>query len=238
MTTRESDFKPLSRAMLVCSMILALGACANAGGGMGIPGLSGAASGSSATGESDSLEKCSESLGTMRISEDTNASWYRNYSSYYRGLGSTVPALRVLIQQSNCFIIVERGRGMREQAIAEGLPIDLKSWTDIMQRRDPKTATFVFRPDTHVTPGVFHVVCTHCPIAEVWAEEGPKGLSFGYLYDVAVHRGLVEAFNPNATVAWEKVKTRGDKVCSFRFLIPELVTKSDPEWAQKAAGLD
>ena len=131
----------------------------------------------------------------------------------------------------------ERGRGMREQAIAEGLPIDLKTWTDIMQRRDPKAATFVFRPETHITPGVFHVVCTHCPAADVWAEEGPKGLSFGYLYDVAVHRGLVEAFNPNATVAWEKVKTRGDKICSFRFLIPELVTKSDPEWARKAAGL-
>ncbi len=132
---------------------------------------------------------------------------------------------------------VERARGMREQAIAEGLPLDFKTWTDIMQRRDPEAASFVFRGQSHISPGVFNVVCTHCPVAEVWAEEGPKGLGFGYMYDVAVHKGLVEGFHPGGTVAWEKVKTRGDKVCNFHFLIPELVTKQDPEWAQRAAGL-
>ncbi|MGB7304577.1 MAG: CsgG/HfaB family protein [Burkholderiaceae bacterium] len=79
-----------------------------------IPGISGAAGGSSATDASESLEKCSNTLGTLRISEDTNASWYRNYRSRYGSLGSTVPALRVLIQQSNCFVIVERGRAMRQ----------------------------------------------------------------------------------------------------------------------------
>ena len=131
----------------------------------------------------------------------------------------------------------ERARGMREQAIAEGLPINFKTWTDIMQRRDPEAATFVFRGQSHISPGVVNVVCTHCPLANVWAEEGHKGMSFGYMYDVAVHKGLVEGFHPGGTVAWETVKTRGDKVCNFHFLIPELVTKKDPEWAQKAAGL-
>ena len=49
-----------------------------------------------------------------------------------------------------------------------------------------------------------------------------------------VHRGLVEGFHPGGVVAWDKVKTRGDKVCNFRFSIPELVTKDDPEWAQQS----
>jgi hypothetical protein len=131
----------------------------------------------------------------------------------------------------------ERGRDMREQALKEGLPLNYLTFIDIWQRRDPEAASFVFRGRSHISPGVFNVVCTHCPLAGVWAEEGHKGLSFGYMYDVAMHKGWVEGFNPGSIVAWEKVKTRGDKVCDFRFLIPELVTRKDPEWAQKAAGL-
>ena len=38
-------------------------------------------------------------------------------------LGSTVPVLKLLIQQSNCFVVVERGRAMNnmmaERALAE-----------------------------------------------------------------------------------------------------------------------
>jgi hypothetical protein len=33
-------------------------------------------------------------------------------------------------------------------------------------------------------------------MVEMWAQEGPKGLDFGYLYDMEVHRGLVEGFHP------------------------------------------
>ena len=69
-------------------------------------------------------------------------------------------------------------------------------------------------------------------MAEVWAEEGAEGLALGYIYDMEVHRGLVEAFNPQGVVAWEKVKTRGDRVCNFRFSIPELVTEDDPPCAR------
>lgn len=131
----------------------------------------------------------------------------------------------------------ERAQSMREQALEEGLPLNFVTWLDIWARRDPEAAAFGFRGPSHISPGVINVVCTHCPLANVWAEEGPRGLSFGYMFDVAMHKGWVEGFNPGAKVAWETVKTRGDKVCNFHFVIPELVTKSDPEWAQKAAGL-
>ena len=81
------------------------------GGGSTSP-VTGAAGGATSTGGNSKLERCPETLGTIRIEENTNASWYNHYNSNYR-LGSTVPLLRMMIQQSNCFAVVERGRGMQ-----------------------------------------------------------------------------------------------------------------------------
>ncbi|RZI79969.1 MAG: peptidoglycan-binding protein [Rubrivivax sp.] len=82
----------------------------------------GAVGGESAEGQNTSLESCGETLGTLAIEEDTNAPWY--YQLREHQLGSTVPVLRMLIQQSNCFVIVERGRSMnnvmREREFARG----------------------------------------------------------------------------------------------------------------------
>ena len=83
--------------------------------GASATGLTGAAAGESTAGANSSLERCSETLGTLRIEENTNASWYSAYNSRY-GTGSTVPMLRTLVQQSNCFVIVERG-GLATQNI-------------------------------------------------------------------------------------------------------------------------
>ncbi len=140
-----------------------------------------------------------------------------------------------LVRKSLYNFGVERAQGMREHAREEGMPIDFQSWSGVMQQRDPNENTFVFRGDNLITPGAYQVTCTYCPCAEVWAEEGQKGLAFGYIYDMEVHRGLVEGFHPGGVVTWDKVKTRGDKVCNFRFSIPELVTEEDPAWAQPSA---
>lgn len=129
----------------------------------------------------------------------------------------------------------ERGRQMRAQALKEGRSLGLDTWHAIMGERDPNAAAFVFRGETHITPGVFQLTCTYCPMSEVWAEEGTDGLALGYIYDVEVHRGLLEGFYPGGRVGWEKLKTRGDKVCNFRFYIPELIDVSDPDWAQSVA---
>ena len=56
------------------------------------------------------LEKCSETLGTLAVVEDRNAGWYRQMQQYQ--VQSTVPLLRMLIQESNCFVVVERGAAM------------------------------------------------------------------------------------------------------------------------------
>jgi curli biogenesis system outer membrane secretion channel CsgG len=70
----------------------------------------GAAGGATSEGASSQLEHCDESLGTMAVVEDQTAAWYGGLQQYK--LGSTVPVLRMLIQQSNCFVVVERGRAM------------------------------------------------------------------------------------------------------------------------------
>lgn len=57
------------------------------------------------------LEKCSETLGTLAVTEDRNASWYHTLRNQYK-IQSTVPLLRMLIQQSNCFVVVERGAAL------------------------------------------------------------------------------------------------------------------------------
>jgi curli biogenesis system outer membrane secretion channel CsgG len=82
---------------------------------------SGSAAGGSSTGANSSLQRCDSPLGTVALVEETSADWYRIFTTEYK-LGSTVPVLRLLMQQSNCFVVVERGRAFaameRERQIA------------------------------------------------------------------------------------------------------------------------
>lgn len=96
-----------SIALSACSSIPSLGG----GGSDGSIVTGSAAGGSSVDGNSD-LEKCNETLGTVSIFEDTQLVWWNDYRREYPKLGSTVPVIRLMVQQSNCFVIVERGRAM------------------------------------------------------------------------------------------------------------------------------
>jgi len=71
----------------------------------------GSAGGAAAQNVNAKLGRCDRPAGTIALVEDTSLDWYRAYMDKYR-LGSTSPVLRLLIQQSNCFIVVERGRAM------------------------------------------------------------------------------------------------------------------------------
>ncbi len=73
---------------------------------------SGSAGGATSADANPKLEYCDEPLGTVGLDEDQQATWWRTYYGRYPTLGSTVPVLRLMIQQSNCFVVVERGRAM------------------------------------------------------------------------------------------------------------------------------
>jgi len=72
----------------------------------------GSAAGSNSQGASSTLEHCDEPMGTVGVVEDQGGDWYRYLTSDLR-LPSTIPLLRMMIQQSNCFVVVERGRAMQ-----------------------------------------------------------------------------------------------------------------------------
>lgn len=85
-------------------------------------GQSGAAGGANST-DVSGLENCSATLGTVAVVENQNEPWWADYYRRYPRLGSTVPVLRMMIQQTNCFVVVERGRAMQnmmgERALAD-----------------------------------------------------------------------------------------------------------------------
>lgn len=129
MTQRTVDALPIPRipfglrAAAVAAVLLLQGCLATAPKvGDGTAATGGAAGGATAENQNKALEKCDETLGTLAMEEDTNATWYAQLQSYK--LGPTTPLLRLMIQQSNCFVIVERGAGldnmMRERQLMRG----------------------------------------------------------------------------------------------------------------------
>jgi curli biogenesis system outer membrane secretion channel CsgG len=68
---------------------------------------------------SDAIEKCDAPYGTVAINEP-DADAVRSLSRYK--LGSPAALLRIMIQESNCFVVVERGSGLaqmqQERALA------------------------------------------------------------------------------------------------------------------------
>jgi curli biogenesis system outer membrane secretion channel CsgG len=100
-----------ARLALVTTIALALTGCSTApsmGGGGTV--ATGGASGQTADGANPQLERCNETLGTIAVDEDQRSAWFQTLSSMK--LGSTTPVLRLMIQQSNCFVVVERGTAM------------------------------------------------------------------------------------------------------------------------------
>ena len=110
-------------ATLGCALLLALAgagpAHAQEMGGGSKGAVTGAAGGATAEGANSALERCDQALGTIGVVEDQSAPWYHTLQSYK--LGSTVPVLRMMIQQSNCFVVVERGAAMRNMQMERNL---------------------------------------------------------------------------------------------------------------------
>ncbi len=82
------------------------------GGGQGGV-VTGAAAGRSTYNANKQLARCARPLGTIAIYEDTRLPWWAAYQRYAPQLGSTVPVIRLMIQQSGCFVVVERGAALR-----------------------------------------------------------------------------------------------------------------------------
>jgi hypothetical protein len=123
----RNDFNGRMRtgALALGALTMALAGCASTDPQLGgSPSVAtGGAGGATASNANSQLEHCDKTMGTLAVVEDQAAPWYTYYYSRYHNLGSTVPVLRMMIQQSNCFVIVERGRAMnnmmQERALAQ-----------------------------------------------------------------------------------------------------------------------
>lgn len=82
--------------------------------------VTGSAGGATAQGGSSQLERCDKSLGTITFVEEANQPWMLELSQRYQ-VQSTVPLLRLMAQQSNCFVVVERGRAFNNMTMERGL---------------------------------------------------------------------------------------------------------------------
>lgn len=119
--------KFIKHSLVAIAALVFLTACQSPAMQMGDPAAktvaTGSAAGSTTAGSSSALERCATPLGTISLIENVNAGWYTILRNEYR-LPPTANLLRLLIQQSNCFVVVERGAaGMaamsRERALQD-----------------------------------------------------------------------------------------------------------------------
>ncbi len=115
--------KPVAAFLTVC--FVTMGAQAqgvlDAKKGKGGSDVQGAAGTQGAQGAASDLEKCDKPMGAMAVVEPQD---YVMGALARYNLQSPVGLIRMMIQQSNCFIVVERGQGMQnmmqERALAGG----------------------------------------------------------------------------------------------------------------------
>jgi len=106
---------------------------------------SGSAGPDGAKGEAKELEKCDKPYGTLAVAEaqDVVISHLLQY-----GLSSPTGLIRMIVQQSNCFVLVERGRAMQnlmqERQLAESG--ELRKGSN-MGKGQMVTADYVLTPD-------------------------------------------------------------------------------------------
>lgn len=117
---RTDSLKRCAMAVALGSLV-GLGGCATMQAGGGKNPVGGSAGGARSAGANTTLEHCERPMGTLAVEEDTGQPWYAMLTNQYH-LPATTPLIRLMIQQSNCFVVVDRGRGlnsmMRERDLA------------------------------------------------------------------------------------------------------------------------
>lgn len=116
-------FAGAKKVALAGALALSLSACAGMQGPqLGAWGAktsaTGSAGGANSQNASTQLERCEQPIGTVALVERQEP-WFLDMQRF--GVQSTVPVLRLLAQQSNCFVVVERGRAMASMQMERAL---------------------------------------------------------------------------------------------------------------------
>jgi len=94
------------RLIALASLPLMIAGCVTQGGEKGA--VTGAAGGETTIGADSNLQKCDSPLGTLAVDDGTDDAWFGAYRTT-TGVTSIEPMVRLVVQQSNCFLITSLG---------------------------------------------------------------------------------------------------------------------------------
>lgn len=77
-------------------------------GGSAIAGASGAAAGATSTDAASNLERCDSPLGTIAVDDGRGREWFNAWGAATK-VTNIEPLIRLVVQQSNCFVITSIG---------------------------------------------------------------------------------------------------------------------------------
>lgn len=116
--------KTLTNLIFPAKMLLLLSACATTapvqyGSEAAKTPARGAAGGSTAINAPEHLQRCDKPVGTVALNEDDESAYFKHGRRY--GIQSPAATLRLFAQQSNCFVIVERGQALQSTQVERQL---------------------------------------------------------------------------------------------------------------------
>ncbi len=93
----------INKQLMTAVFVAALGGCAQNG-----PGVSGSAGGQTSVGADPTLQRCTETVGTIAIDDSRRQSWWGDFSRQTQ-VTNLEPMIRLIVQQSNCFVVTSLG---------------------------------------------------------------------------------------------------------------------------------
>ena len=137
-------------AMIGIAALILSGCTSDMKMGQGGSVVTGSAGDAGARGASTSLVRCTEKTGTIAVSENPRG---YSYIVYYGSLPkSPLPLLKLMLQQTNCFTVVDRGAGLQATRQEIGLQQEgLMRKQDNVRRGNVVEAHYTLIPDVVFT---------------------------------------------------------------------------------------
>ena len=133
--------------MLLATTLLALTGCVTQGTSPGA--VTGAAGGGTSVGADANLQRCPEPLGTIAVDDGREQSWFGPFTQRTQ-ITTIEPMVRLVIQQSNCFVITAMGNNRLEGRM-RGMVGDMRNSGEFragsnMQRGQRVAADYFLEP--------------------------------------------------------------------------------------------
>ncbi|TCZ57174.1 hypothetical protein [Roseicella aquatilis] len=132
---------------LLAMALMGLSGCIEQGTGGGP--VTGAAGGATSVGAASNIERCSETLGTLAVDDGREQAWWGPFAQRTQ-ITTIEPMVRLVVQQSNCFVITAMGNSRLEGRM-RGMIDDMRNSGEFragsrMQRGQRVAADYFLEP--------------------------------------------------------------------------------------------